>query len=126
MILLQWARWTVGLAWIYQGLLPKLIFVAESEQALASAMGVPESWLSLFVRTAGVLELLFGVALLIYYRYWPLLVLNNLALVGLLLITAILMPAFLFGAFNPVTTNLPLLLLSYYLYSEAKSAAKNA
>ncbi|TMP27724.1 hypothetical protein CWB99_13605 [Pseudoalteromonas rubra] len=40
---------------------------------------------------------------------------NIIALVGLLLAVAVLQPVILFEAFNPLTTNLPLIVLSALL-----------
>ena len=112
---LQVARYILGLSWIYQGLFPKLLTVAPLERALTATLGFNET-ISLFVtRTAGIFEIIFGILLIVFYRNRALLWLSIVLLVLLFGFVAVQMPALLLEAFNPMTTNVALIALSYVL-----------
>lgn len=98
---LQIARFVPGLAWVYQGLVPKLLFLAPTEQAI---------WQSLGPNDATIRR--------VHY-------LNLLALEGLLLATGVFKPHFLNDTFNPVTTNLPMMALSLIAIDELKRCERN-
>lgn len=108
-------RLSLALCWLYQGLVPKLLGPDAMELRLVQALvddGAAAPWIA---RAGGVAELLFGLWLLLAHRplwvRWALR-LNLLAMVGLLLLTAILVPQALRGAFNPVAMNLAMATLS--------------
>ncbi|SHM19078.1 DoxX-like family protein [Phytopseudomonas punonensis] len=96
------ARLTVGAIFIYHGLVPKLLFRDATELQLLDAHGLPHSLLTL----AGIAELALGlIIVLLRGQRWPL-YLALAALLGLLVDVAILAPALLAQAFNPLTLNL--------------------
>ena len=64
----QVARYTLGLSWIYQGLFPKLLTVAPLERALTATMGFSDNISLLVTRAAGVSEIVFGIALIVFYK----------------------------------------------------------
>lgn len=121
MSFVQLARYTIGLMWIYQGLFPKLLHIAPLEMQISGSIGLSPTMTFWFIKLAGVAEILFGILFIQLYERRQVVLLNMLALVGLLLFTALMTPHILIEAFNPVTTNIPLLLLSYYLLLRAKS-----
>lgn len=90
---------------------------------MTSSLGFSEDVSYYITKSAGVGELLFGLLLFLFYRSKPLLILNILALIGLLLFVAVLQPQLLFEAFNPVTTNLAIIGLSMVLLNDLKNDA---
>ncbi|WP_189399150.1 DoxX-like family protein [Arenicella chitinivorans] len=111
----QIARFILGGSWIYHGLAPKLITVAPIERAMTATLGLDPDTSLLITRLAGVGEVVFGILLIIFYRQVTLIALNIAMLVALLIFVAVQIPAVLFDAFNPVTTNLALIGLSCVL-----------
>lgn len=99
------ARLTVAVVFIFQGLVPKLIFHHPTEVALLSAAGFSPSltWRALTI--IGIAEMLFGAFIAVVWRArWPLLV-TVVLMVAALLGVAITAPGALIAAFNPVTLN---------------------
>ena len=95
---------------IYHGLVPKLLFPSPVEVQMieASGLGLDAQVIS---SLAGVAEVLLGIVILFgWFGRWPV-VAAALGLLGLLAGVALVAPALLVGAFNPVTTTLPALLL---------------
>lgn len=112
---IQTARFVLGFSWIYHGLFPKLLTIAPLEQAMTAAAGFSDELSYLITKVAGVGEILFGIAIIVFYRYKPILVVNIIALLGLCVYVAIALPNLLIEAFNPVTTNGALIALGYVL-----------
>lgn len=117
--IVQLARYVIGLTWIYHGIFPKLLQIAPLEQAMTGSLGFSDEITYLLVKTAGVAELIFGLVFIRYYREKTVLLLNIIGLTGLLLFAAIIAPFVLLEAFNPITTNVPLIVLGYYLLKES-------
>lgn len=105
--------------WVYQGLVPKILHIAPLEMEISGSLGFGEDITYWFIKCAGVSEILFGIVFMVFYRQRHVALLNMLALAGLLFATGILTPHLLIEAFNPVTTNLPLLVLSLQVYRTA-------
>ena len=103
---------TVAFVWIYQGLVPKVLFPhsGELEMVEATQLAIPN--IRLFVGVLGVCEILFGIAVLRWWRQrWPFI----LTMLGmpLLLIGALLGdPIGLQRPFNPVTLNIAMCALA--------------
>ena len=117
--IVQLARYVIGLTWIYHGIFPKLLQIAPLEQAMTGSLGFSDEITYLLVKTAGVAEVLFGLVFICYYRQKTVLLLNIIGLTGLLLFAAIMTPFILLEAFNPITTNVPLIVLGYFLLKES-------
>ena len=109
---IQLARYIVSLSWIYHGFFPKLYHIAPLEKLMTGSAGFSQEVSDLITRSAGVGEIIFGLCLIVFYKHKRLVALNILALVGLLFAVVIMQPQLLIEAFNPVTTNLPLIGLS--------------
>ena len=118
--MVQLARYVIGLTWIYHGIFPKLLQIAPLEQAMTGSLGFSDDITFYLVKTAGVAEVIFGVVFICCYRLKLLLLLNIIGLTGLLFFAAIMTPFILLEAFNPITTNVPLIVLGYYLYNDIK------
>jgi hypothetical protein len=80
----------------------------------------------LITRAAGIGEIIFAVLFFIFYRSILINILNIVALVGLMLFVAVLQPALLIEAFNPVTTNFAIIAFSLVLIKETKEPQLNA
>ena len=105
-------RLAVAFVWIYHGLVPKLLGPHEDELAMNMALGLSVEQAHTLAYVAGAGEVAFGVLILILWkRRWPLLF-SAAAMLGLLMFALMFAPALAVGAFNPVTTNLCVFVLS--------------
>lgn len=118
MNMIQFARYVIGLTWIYHGLFPKLLQIAPLEQAITGSLALSEEITYLLIKIAGVGEILFGVIFIWLYRIRIVQLLNLAGLVGLLVFAAVMTPYILLEAFNPITTNVPLIVLGYFLLQQ--------
>ena len=124
---IQLARYVIGLTWIYHGLFPKLLNIAPLEQAMTSSLGFSDEITYFLIKSAGVGEIVFGIVFILFYRVKAIQILNLAGLIGLLIFAAVLTPYILMEAFNPVTTNIPLILIGYILLQHADAVgAKHA
>lgn len=118
-------RFILAFGWIYHGLFPKLLTVAPTEKAMTATLGFSDEHSFLITKAAGVIEVLLGVFLFIFYQNKLILIGNILALTLLVVFVAVQMPVLLIDAFNPVTTNLSLIGFSYILLISTNSNEKN-
>jgi len=117
----QIARFIIGGAWIYHGVFPKLLHVAPLEEKLTSSIGLSAEYSLLLTRFAGIGEIIFGILFLLCYKVKRVNYINISALTALLLFSAIQLPIILIEAFNPVTTNIPLIGLSIIILNSLGS-----
>jgi hypothetical protein len=109
------ARWGIAFIWLWQGLVPKLLFANTDEQTMLLAGGLsPE-----FLPAIGALEVTIAVATLGLWRWRPFFLWNGLAMVAAVIAVALNSPSYLVGAFNPVTLNAGVMLLSIVGYLSA-------
>jgi len=105
-------RLTVAFIWIYQGLVPKLLFRNPDEGAMLAAAGWSAESILVGVRWAGIAEVAFGVLMLVAWRVRPLFAVTVALMLVALAFVGFESPRFLGAAFNPVTLNLPMISLS--------------
>ncbi len=99
------ARMALACVWLYQGAIPKLLFPHADELAMLQQGGIEQALVPLVVQGFGWGEVLFGLAMLFWFRQrWPL-VLNMLLMFAASALVAINSPRFLAAAFNPVSLN---------------------
>jgi len=122
---IQIARFIISFSWLYHGLMPKLIHISPLELKMTASFGFNAEISTLITQAAGVGEMIFAVLFFIFYRSILINILNIAALVGLMLFVAVLQPALLIEAFNPVTTNLAMIAFSLVLLNEQKALNKN-
>ncbi|WP_405630201.1 DoxX-like family protein [Pseudoalteromonas sp. Ld20] len=120
MLLTQIARFIIGFSWLYHGLFPKLLHIDPIEKMMTASLGFSDEISYLITKAAGVGELVFGLIFILFYKNRTVVWLNIVGLIGLLFFVIVLQPQLLVGAFNPVTTNIPLIGLSFILL-ESKS-----
>jgi|ERR1044071_3061779 hypothetical protein len=109
------ARLGIAFIWLWQGLMPKLLFPSRDEVAMLDAVGLPVS--SLFF--IGIVELVLAVVTLASWRWRGFFLLNVLAMVAALATVALSSPSYLVAAFNPVTLNVATVFLSLIGYFAA-------
>jgi len=102
------ARLGIAFIWLWQGLMPKLLFPRVDEKTMMVAAGLPISFLPFI----GALELVLAAAALVFWRWRGFFLLNALAMIAALATVALSSPGYLVTAFNPVTLNVATLLLS--------------
>ncbi len=105
-------RVAIAFVWLYQGLVPKLLFLHEDELAMSMAAGFSHSEAVGVATVGGVFEVGMAVIVLAFWRQrWPL-YLTAIAMLGLLCFVTLVQPVLLVAAFNPATTNIAVLALS--------------
>ena len=117
----QISRFIIGFSWLYHGIFPKLLHIAPLEKTMTASFGYPEEITYLITKSAGVGELIFGLIFIAFYKNRHIILLNILGLMGLLFFVAILQPQLLIEAFNPITTNIPLISLSFILLKSTQN-----
>jgi len=117
------ARLGIAFIWLWQGLAPKLLFPSADEKAMLAAASLPLSLLPVI----GALELAFAVATLGLWRWRTLFLWNALAMAAALIAVALQSPSYLVAAFNPVSLNVGMIVLSiagYLSAAELPSASR--
>ncbi|BCE02825.1 DoxX-like family protein [Marinicellulosiphila megalodicopiae] len=118
---IQIARFIISFSWIYHGLFPKLIHIAPLEKLMTASLGFSDELSIWITRSAGVGEIIFGIILFIFYQSKLIVALNIFALIMLLMFVCVFQPMVLIEAFNPVTTNLPIIAFSLILLNNIKN-----
>lgn len=97
------ARGGLAFVFAYHGLVPKLLWLSADERSMMQAHGIEQ--VQLFATLAGVAEIALALWIVLSPRSaWPLAVAAT-ALTGLLVDVAVVSPAMLSAAFNPVSLN---------------------
>jgi len=97
------ARGSLAFMFAYHGLVPKLLWLSQGERTMIQAHGINQ--VELFANLAGVGEIALAMWIVLASRSaWPIGIAAA-ALTGLLLDVAIVNPAMLREAFNPVSLN---------------------
>jgi hypothetical protein len=118
-------RVVLGLLWMYQGLVPKLLVPDSGEMELISQFSFLAGYERAVLTSMGIAEIVFGLWLL-YCRGRKLHYLNLALLAGLML-SGLASPAIYVAPFNPVTLNIAMMALSalYVLEREPAPSAKH-
>ncbi|WP_228259947.1 DoxX-like family protein [Acinetobacter sp. ANC 4779] len=103
---------TLAVLWIYQGLIPKILFQSSAEITIWQSMGLALHLAKICVSLSGMIEIMFGCTFLIWQRAVFIHQLNILGLSGLLLLIIVTDPIQLTTAFNPVVMNIAMITLS--------------
>ena len=91
---LQIARYSIAFSWLYHGLAPKLIHIAPHEKLMSDSLGFDPEFTYLFIKAAGMAEVVWAIIFFYAYRVAAILWLNIVALTGLLLAVAVLQPTY--------------------------------
>lgn len=98
--------------WLYQGLVPKILFQSAAEIVIWQNMGLDLHLAKIMVGLSGLAEMIFGLLFLKWNHFIVLHCLNIVGLIVLLLLILITDPLQLTTAFNPVVMNIAMLMLS--------------
>ena len=110
------ARVAIASVWIWHGLVPKLLFQAIDERRMLAEAGLPIAVLPWF----GWAEILFGIAMVVGWRWRWMFGVNIVLMVAALLSVALRSPEYLTAAFNPVTLNICMIALAIVGWVVAK------
>ncbi|NOR68830.1 MAG: hypothetical protein GQ532_03900 [Methylomarinum sp.] len=119
------SRIIVSLSWVFHGLVPKLIYIAPLEYEITSSLGFSNSTTLFLIKFAGISEIIFGLVFFQFYKNRFVVASSIVGLLFLIVAVAVLTPHLLFEAFNPITTNIPLIGLSLILWSNCNVTKKN-
>lgn len=101
----------LGIVWIYQGLIPKILFPDSGEIDIIRGSGLFRGYETGLLFLIGVAEIVFGIVLLLYQK--KMLHILNIFALGLLLAGAVISDISLFIApFNPISLNISLISIS--------------
>lgn len=114
-------QYSLAFFWIYQGLMPKLLFISPEEIAVWQWLGLNEHSARLAGQASGLGEIIFGLSFL-WIKHPYLHYLNILGLVGLFLLITLIMPHTLIAAFNPVVMNGAMIVLSLIYLNLTKTS----
>jgi hypothetical protein len=106
------ARAAIAAVWIYQGLIPKLLFRHTGELALLRGSGLFPGREEAVLTAMGIGEILFGLILIAFWRARSLLLLQVPLLIGLTAGALRGAPATFLAPYNPATLNLALAALA--------------
>ena len=106
------ARTSLAFAWLYHGLVPKLLFPGTGELQVTVASGFPRRWATEIDLAAGFCECAFGLLLLVFWRSRSLLTIQIPLLLGLLIPIAVSQPSMFTAPFEPLTLNLMMIALA--------------
>jgi hypothetical protein len=117
------SRISIALIWLWQGLVPKLLFSNSDERAMLAASHLPSN----LVLAVGLVEIAISGCAVLSWRNRSFFLFNIAAMVLALLNVALISPSYLAAAFNPVTLNLGMIALSivgYLAAAEIPSASR--
>jgi hypothetical protein len=117
------ARIAIAFVWLWQGLLPKLIFHNADEQSMMASSHLSVA----LVPIVGIAEVAIAVCAILSWRRRSFFLFNVAAMVVALVAVAITSPMYLVAAFNPLTLNLAMIALSlvgYIAAAELPSASR--
>lgn len=109
--ILNFCHIILAILWIYQGLIPKVIFQVEIERFFWQQLHFPTLYIPSLIILSGMIEMIFG-SLFLFFKHQYLHYLNILSLAGLFIAVLCIYPAQLYQAFNPVVMNMALASLS--------------
>ena len=93
---------TLAVLWIYQDLIPKVLYKAQDEQYIWQQQGFDELISLILMQFSGYIEIIFGVLFLIFKQSKILHFLNILGMLGLSLLIAVIDIRYFQHAFNPL------------------------
>ena len=106
------SRLSIAFIWLWQGLVPKLVFNDADERAMMAASHLSTG----LVPVVGLVEIAIAVCAITSWRRRSFFLFNIAAMVAALVDVAITRPSYLVGAFNPAALNLAIIALSVIGY----------
>ena len=109
---LQIIQMSLAALWIYQGLIPKILFQADDERRIWMLQGFNDQAAISLMQCSGAIEIIFGALFLTGYKTLALHYLNIVGMLGLSLLIFIVDRHYFTQAFNPFVMNIAMLALS--------------
>lgn len=109
---LQTIHMSLAILWIYQGLIPKILFQTDDERRIWMLQGFNDQVAISLMQYSGAIEIIFGALFLTGYKTLALHYLNIVGMLGLSLLILIVDPHYFTQAFNPFVMNIAMLALS--------------
>ena len=103
---------TLAVLWVYQGLIPKVLYKAQDEQYIWQQQGFDELISLMLMQFSGYIEIIFGMLFLVFKQSKILHFLNILGVLGLSLLIAIIDMRYFQNAFYPFVMNVAMASLS--------------
>lgn len=103
---------TLAVLWVYQGLIPKVLYKAQDEQYIWQQQGFDELISLILMQFSGYIEIIFGMLFLVFKQSKILHFLNILGVLGLSLLIAIIDMRYFQNAFYPFVMNVAMASLS--------------
>ena len=103
---------TLAVLWVYQGLIPKVLYKAQDEQYIWQQQGFDELISLILMQFSGYIEIIFGMLFLVFKQSKILHFLNILGMLGLSLLIAIIDMRYFQNAFYPFVMNVAMASLS--------------
>jgi hypothetical protein len=113
--LLPLLRWTIAALWIWSGVVSLGLFPMDESHALLARTGMPDSMQQPALWSAGALDLLMGLSVLMFPRHALVWSLQIVLVLVYTIILSIWLPEYWLHPFGPVSKNLPLLAAMYML-----------
>ncbi|WP_433847356.1 DoxX-like family protein [Acinetobacter proteolyticus] len=105
--ILKFSQLVIAILWIYQGLIPKLIFQVQDEHYVWQQLNIAAVYIPWMIFCSGLAEIIFGSLFLFLthkYLHW----FNIISLIGLFIVVLLIYPDQIYQAFNPVVMNIAL------------------
>lgn len=118
----KFINYTLAFLWIYQGLVPKLLFINADEINIWQSFGLSYTWAVWAGQFSGIIEIMFG-SLFIFLQHKFLHYCSILGLILLLVLVAFLIPDSFIRGFNPVVMNIAMISLSIIYLQHSTSRA---
>jgi uncharacterized membrane protein YphA (DoxX/SURF4 family) len=106
------ARFAVAFVWLYQGLVPKVIFKHPDELTMLRTLTASNSSARFVCLGMGWVEIAIGIAMILGWRFRSLLWFTLIAMVVAVSIVVLKAPAFLAAPFNPISLNVSIFALA--------------
>ena len=103
---------TLAVLWIYQGLVPKVIYKVIEEQQFWEFTGIQFLSIPSLIQLSGVGEIIFGILFLIFRQSKVLHYLNIMAMLFFIVVVAVVYPYYFVQGFNPFIMNTAMATLS--------------
>ncbi|NHB56613.1 DoxX-like family protein [Acinetobacter shaoyimingii] len=110
--ILRTLQLTLAILWIYQGLVPKIIYQVNEEHLFWQYTGIQFLTVPTLITLSGMIEIVFGSLFLLVKKSILLHVINIVGLTILMIIVGIIYPQYFYHAFNPVVMNIAMITLS--------------
>ncbi|RKZ92038.1 MAG: epimerase [Candidatus Parabeggiatoa sp. nov. 1] len=102
-------RLSIGLLWIFTGIVSAFIYPVEESYKLLAATGISGIWAPIMLYSAAALDCALGIATLVAYRIRAVVGVQLLLMVSYMAIISWTLPEFWIHPFGAVTKNLPLI-----------------